>query len=105
MGHHDASRDALSPRGFVLSRPRRPAGIIQRDVVVAHRRQVDRIAHVVAMPHGVPTRPEVDPKRNGTKPVEFERDRKKVVELILRFVLPETRCVRHPGFGVTTRDE
>ena len=33
-------------------------------------------------PHGVSTRPEVDPKRDGTKPVEFERDRKTVVDLI-----------------------
>jgi hypothetical protein len=56
-------------------------------------------------PQGVPTRPEVDPKRDGTKPVEFERDRKAVVELIRRFVLPETRCSRHPGFGAMTRNE
>jgi hypothetical protein len=26
-------------------------------------------------PHGVPTRPEVDPKRDGSRPLEFERDR------------------------------
>ena len=56
-------------------------------------------------PHGVPTRPEVDPKRDGTKPVEFERDRKTVVDLIRRFVRPDTRCGRHPGFGAMTRDE
>ena len=59
----------------------------------------------VAWPHGLPTRPEVDPKRNGTKPGEFARDRETVVHLIRRFVLPETRWGRHPGFGAMTRDE
>jgi hypothetical protein len=56
-------------------------------------------------PQGVPTRPEVDPKRNGTRPVEFERDRARVLELLQRFVRPDTRCGRHPGFGVMTRKE
>jgi hypothetical protein len=56
-------------------------------------------------PQGVPTRPEVDPKRNGTKPLEFERDRAAVVGHIRRFVLPGTRYGRHPGFGAMTRDE
>ncbi len=56
-------------------------------------------------PHGVPTRPEVDPKRGGTRPVEFERDRMTVVEHIRRFVRPETRHGRHPGFGAMSRDE
>jgi hypothetical protein len=56
-------------------------------------------------PRGVPTRPEVDPKQDGTKPVEFECDRKAVVELIRRFVLPETQCVPHPFFGAMSRDE
>jgi len=56
-------------------------------------------------PHGVPTRPEVDPKLGGTRPVEFERDRQKVIDLLHRFVSPDTRYGRHPGFGAMTRDE
>ncbi|HEX5107686.1 MAG TPA: DUF1569 domain-containing protein [Vicinamibacterales bacterium] len=56
-------------------------------------------------PRGVPTRPEVDPKRAGTPPAEFERDRTKVVDFIQRFALPDTRCVRHPIFGAMTRKE
>ena len=56
-------------------------------------------------PQGVPTRPEVDPKRNGTRPVEFERDRARVLELLQRFVRPDTRWGRHPGFGAMTREE
>jgi len=56
-------------------------------------------------PHGVPTRPEVDQKIGGTKPVEFERDRKSVFDLLQRFVRPDTRYGRHPGFGAMTRDE
>jgi Protein of unknown function (DUF1569) len=56
-------------------------------------------------PHGVPTRPEVNPKLLGTKPAEFARDREKVSSLVRRFVEPGTRCGRHPGFGALTRDE
>ena len=56
-------------------------------------------------PHGVPTMPEVDQKIGGTKPVEFERDRQQVLELLHRFVKPDTRYGRHPGFGAMTRDE
>lgn len=56
-------------------------------------------------PHGVPTRPEVDPKRAGTKPDDFERDRTRLLDLLRRFVLPGTRYGRHPGFGEMTRDE
>ncbi|MEQ1870805.1 MAG: DUF1569 domain-containing protein [Vicinamibacterales bacterium] len=56
-------------------------------------------------PHGVPTRPEVDPKQHGTRPLEFEGDRRKVEALIRRFVLPETRYGHHPGFGEMTRNE
>jgi uncharacterized protein DUF1569 len=56
-------------------------------------------------PHGVPTMPEVDQKIGGTKPVEFERDRRQVLDLLLRFVKADTRYGRHPGFGAMTRDE
>ena len=56
-------------------------------------------------PHGVPTRPEVDPRRGGTKPGEFERDRRAVVDLIRRFVSPDARYRRHPTLGAMTRSE
>ena len=56
-------------------------------------------------PKGVKTRPEVDPKRGGSKPVEFESDRARVLELLRRFASPEARCVPHPIFGPLTRDE
>jgi hypothetical protein len=56
-------------------------------------------------PQGVPTRPEVDPKREGTKPLEFERDRARVLELLGRFISPEARCCAHPYFGTMSRHE
>jgi hypothetical protein len=56
-------------------------------------------------PHGVPTRPEVDQKIGGTKPVEFERDRQKAVDLLRRFLQADTRSARHPVFGAMTREE
>jgi hypothetical protein len=56
-------------------------------------------------PQGVPTRPEVDPRRGGTKPVAFARDQAAVVELIRRAARPETSFGRHPYFGALTREE
>ena len=56
-------------------------------------------------PHGVPTMPEVDQKIGGTRPVEFERDRQQVLDLLQRFVRSDTRYGRHPGFGAMSRDE
>lgn len=37
-------------------------------------------------PHGVPTRAEIDPTRRGTRPAVFEADRRRVLELMDRFV-------------------
>jgi hypothetical protein len=56
-------------------------------------------------PHGVPTTPEVDQKIGGTKPIEFERDRQKTLDLLRRFVMSGTTYARHPGFGAMSRDE
>jgi len=56
-------------------------------------------------PKGIPTRPEVDQHVGGTKPVEFERDRAALVELIRRFVAAEASYSPHPIFGVLNREE
>jgi hypothetical protein len=56
-------------------------------------------------PQGVPTRPEVDPKRGGTRPAEFDRDRIAVIDLVRRFIAPDATYARHPGFGAMTRKE
>ncbi len=59
----------------------------------------------VPWPHGVSTRPELDPLREGTKPASFNADRERVLDLLRRFVRPETQCLRHPAFGPMTREE
>ena len=60
----------------------------------------------LAWPRGVPTRPEVDPKRDGTRPSpEFERDREALAQLIASFPVPRSRYAPHPMFGQLTRDE
>jgi hypothetical protein len=56
-------------------------------------------------PRGLPTRPEVDPHRQGTRPAGFDRDQQAVADLIRRFAAPDTRFVRHPAFGAMTRAE
>ena len=58
-----------------------------------------------AWPKGVPTTPEVDPTRAGTRPVNFEEDRARTIALMQRFVEPGVRYRNHPAFGPLTRDE
>ena len=50
-------------------------------------------------PKGVPTLPEVNPHRAGTRPVEFERDRTALMAAMRRFVAPDARYAAHPMFG------
>ncbi len=50
----------------------------------------------VAWPHGVPTRPEMNQEIGGTRPVEFERDRSELLELIERFSRPQRDFDWHP---------
>lgn len=59
----------------------------------------------IPWPKGIETRPEVDPKRSGTRPGDFAEDRARLVALIQRFVAPTTRYGRHPGFGAMSRGE
>jgi hypothetical protein len=50
----------------------------------------------VPWPHGVPTRPEMNQDLGGTKPVEFEKDRAELIELIERFARAERDFDWHP---------
>jgi len=56
-------------------------------------------------PAGVPTRPEVNPRDKGTRPLAFDADRRAVHELMHRFVSPDSRYAAHPMFGPLTRRE
>jgi hypothetical protein len=58
-------------------------------------------------PKGVKTRPEADQAIGGTRPVEFEQDRQRLIELIRRFVIkPYAFQFRpHPMFGAMTEGE
>jgi hypothetical protein len=59
----------------------------------------------IPWPKGVPTTAEVDPRRGGTRPVDFERDRAAAVDLIRRFAAGDATYSRHPFFGALTRRE
>jgi hypothetical protein len=54
-------------------------------------------------PKGVPTLKEVNPHREGTKPLEFERDRTALLAAMRRFVAPDARYAAHPMFGTMPR--
>ena len=70
-----------------------------------------RVMRVIALhlplpwPQGIPTRPEVDAKRGGSKPVAFDTDRQDVIALMRRFVSPDTRYQPHPVFGAMPRSD
>ena len=54
----------------------------------------------ISWPHGVPTRPEMDQNRGGTKPVEFDRDVRELEMMVERFSQPQRDFDwhRHPLF-------
>ena len=55
-------------------------------------------------PKGVPTRPEIEQGVGGTPPVEFEKDRAKLLGLVDRFCRDAGGAsVQHPFFGPMTR--
>ena len=56
-------------------------------------------------PKGVPTRPEVNPHEQGTRPAAFESDRRTVHELMRRFARSDAQYAAHPMFGPLTRRE
>jgi hypothetical protein len=58
-------------------------------------------------PHGVKTGPTADQLRDGTKPVEFERDRQVLEQLLRRYTaaLRDFQFAPHPIFGAMTETE
>jgi len=58
-------------------------------------------------PKGVPTRPEMDQLRGGTRPVEFTSDKAALAAALQRFVQQPRafRFARHPAFGHLTEWE
>jgi hypothetical protein len=59
----------------------------------------------LAWPQGRPTPAEVAQGAGGTRPVDFERDRARAVDLLRRFAAADARHATHPFFGPLTRDE
>jgi len=72
------------------------SGFLQRTVVKFVALRVP-----LHWPKGVPTRPEMEQGVGGTKPVEFERDRAELVELVNRFSKSVGALAEpsHPIFG------
>jgi len=58
-------------------------------------------------PHGVSTVPECDANGGGSRPADFERDKRQLLELLERFTTPsrDSGWQPHPFFGVMTEKE
>ena len=54
-------------------------------------------------PRGVKGAPESDPRRGGTKPVQFETDRERVVTMARRLMAEASDAHPHPMLGPMTR--
>jgi Protein of unknown function (DUF1569) len=81
-------------------------GVRQRDVSAAtggalSRRIVKYVALYAPMrwPTGLPTRPEVDPERDGSRPGGFEADVVQLIAMVERFGDQQTAWPVHPIFG------
>ena len=59
----------------------------------------------IPWPQGVPTRPEVDPKREGTRPAQFASDRDTLAAIVRAFPSYAGPFAPHPAFGPMTRRE
>jgi hypothetical protein len=59
----------------------------------------------IKWPQGVKTRPEMDQENGGTKPVEFENDRRQLEQIIERFSQQQSvfDSSSHPLFGKMSR--
>jgi hypothetical protein len=81
---------------------------ISRVPASGFRRRVMRFVALqlpLPWPKGIPTMPEVDPKRKGTPPAVFETDRQALLALLRRFLSEEARYTEHPTFGPMPRRE
>jgi hypothetical protein len=56
-------------------------------------------------PRGIRTVPEVDPKRDGTRPSTFEADRQALLTQLHRFASNDARYAQHPMFGRMSRQD
>lgn len=64
------------------------------------------VLYLIKTPKGVKTAPELAQGKNGTKPVEFEKDRNLLLEEIDLFIAnPELKLHPHPAFGKMSRKE
>jgi len=65
------------------------------------------IIHVLPMPKGAPTAREINPLIDGSKPIDFETDRKTLIECIENMcALPENHSwARHAAFGKMNRKQ
>lgn len=53
-------------------------------------------------PKGVPTRPEVDQEKNGTRPGDFDQDKARLTKAFHRFASHDMSGRAHPIFGPLT---
>ena len=72
---------------------------------VVLRKLVKHLVLHVPMPRGAKTSAKMDPSREGTRPLEFERDRNRVLALLEEAAnRPEDRpFAPHPAFGPMSR--
>jgi hypothetical protein len=83
----------------------RPVVMVPANRVTRHLMRLVALHVPLRWPRGIRTVPEVDPKRDGTRPSAFEADRQAVLTLLQRFAANDARYARHPMFGAMSRHD
>ncbi len=65
------------------------------------------VVNLISMPKNVPTLPEIDQAKDGTKPEEFERDMTELLRCFdaMRSLPPDFKWPPHPKFGPLTAQQ
>ena len=84
----DQLRISLGEKGT----PEEKAGVVARTVLKF------LVLNVISIPKNVPTSPKVDQMKDGTKPIDFESDRKTLIEYIEKFVNAADKDASTPHF-------
>ena len=89
----DLSKSMSGPKPFPVIVPPGIRSIIKRMALYSSLR----------WPHNLPTLPNANPNKKGTRPTDFNYDREQLIAEMHRFAVPRTEPIpRHPFFGGMT---
>lgn len=83
----------------------RPISKIRSTAISRHLTRLLALHVPLPWPKGIPTVPEIDPKRAGTRPAVFEADRHETIALLNRFAGPDAQPHEHFAPSAMSRSD